>query len=75
MAKTGRTVEQARPDVHRAGVGLSPAGASTAAGWSDGLDHVDPAKMPAKVQSDIWGDLFTALRRKRTAPRTSAGRR
>jgi hexosaminidase len=30
------------------------------AGWSDGLDHVDPAKMPAKVQSDIWGDLFTA---------------
>jgi hexosaminidase len=29
------------------------------AGWSDGLDHVDPAKMPRAVQSDIWGDLFT----------------
>jgi hexosaminidase len=30
------------------------------AAWSDGLDHADPAKMPKRVQSDIWGDLFTA---------------
>ena len=30
------------------------------AGWSDGMGHVDPNKMPAKVQSNIWSDLFTA---------------
>jgi hexosaminidase len=31
-----------------------------AAGWSDGLGHVNPRDMPAKVQSNIWSDLFTA---------------
>lgn len=29
------------------------------AGWSDGLSHTDPAKMPRDVQSNIWGGLFT----------------
>jgi hexosaminidase len=29
-----------------------------AAGWSDGLSSVDPAQMPAKVQSNSWGALF-----------------
>src|SRR5262249_30770687 len=29
------------------------------AGWSDGLGHTDPAKMPAAVQTNIWGTLFT----------------
>ncbi len=28
------------------------------AGWSDGMGNVDPAQMPAKVQSDSWGNLF-----------------
>jgi len=27
------------------------------AGWSDGMGHTDPAKMPEKVQSNIWGML------------------
>jgi hexosaminidase len=29
-----------------------------AAGWSDGLSSVDPAQMPAHVQSNSWGNLF-----------------
>lgn len=29
------------------------------AGWSDGLGHADPAKMPKAVQTDIWGGLHT----------------
>ena len=28
------------------------------AGWSDGMGAVDPAQMPAKVQSNSWGGLF-----------------
>jgi hexosaminidase len=28
------------------------------AGWSDGLNSLDPAQMPAKVQSNSWGNLF-----------------
>ncbi len=28
------------------------------AGWSDGLGSVDAAQMPAKVQSNSWGNLF-----------------
>lgn len=28
------------------------------AGWSDGLSSTDPAQMPAKVQSNSWGNLF-----------------
>jgi hexosaminidase len=27
------------------------------AGWSDGLGHTDPAKMPTKVQTNIWSNL------------------
>lgn len=29
------------------------------AGWSDGLSHVAADRMPAKVQTNIWGGLFT----------------
>ena len=29
----------------------------TVAGWSDGLSHTDPEKMPKKVQSNIWDVL------------------
>jgi hexosaminidase len=28
------------------------------AGWSDGMGSVDPAQMPARVQSNSWGGLF-----------------
>jgi hexosaminidase len=28
------------------------------AGWSDGMGSLDPAQMPAKVQSNSWGGLF-----------------
>ncbi len=28
------------------------------AGWSDGFSSLDPAQMPAKVQSNSWGRLF-----------------
>ena len=59
MARTGRTVEQLGPMfIERVSQSLARRGI-TAAGWSDGLNHVDPAKMPRSVQSDIWGDLFT----------------
>lgn len=60
MRNTGRTVEQLGPMfIERVSNDLARRGIEVA-GWSDGLDHVDPAKMPAKVQSNIWGDLFTA---------------
>jgi hexosaminidase len=60
MAKTGRSVEQLGPMfIERVSASLAKRGI-TAAGWSDGLDHVDAGKMPRAVQSDIWGDLFTA---------------
>ncbi len=29
------------------------------AGWSDGMGHTAPARMPAKVQTNIWGGLHT----------------
>lgn len=29
------------------------------AGWSDGMGHADPAKMPAKVQSNVWAMLLS----------------
>jgi len=60
MAKTGLTAAQLGPMfIERVSQSLARKHIAVA-GWSDGLDHVDPAKMPAKVQSDIWGDLFTA---------------
>jgi hexosaminidase len=60
MATTGRSVEQLGPMfIERVSASLAKRGI-TAAGWSDGLNHVDPAKMPSAVQSNIWGDLFTA---------------
>jgi hexosaminidase len=60
MRKTGRTVEQlGSMFIERVSNDLAHRGIEVA-GWSDGLDHVDPAKMPARVQSNIWGDLFTA---------------
>jgi hexosaminidase len=59
MAKTGMTVEQLGPMFIERVAKLVAGKGLEVAGWSDGLDHADPAKMPAGVQSDIWGDLFT----------------
>lgn len=59
MTKTGLKVEQLGPMfIERVAASLARKGIEVA-GWSDGLDHVDPAKMPRAVQSNIWGDLFT----------------
>lgn len=59
MARTGLTVAELGPMfIERVSAMLAQRGI-TVAGWSDGLDHTDPAKMPREVQSDIWGDLFT----------------
>jgi len=60
MARTGVKVDGLGPMfIERVSAMLKRKGIMVA-GWSDGLDHVAPKKMPAKVQSDIWGDLFTA---------------
>lgn len=60
MAKTGLTAAQLGPMfIERVSRSLARKHIAVA-GWSDGLNHVDPTKMPPKVQSDIWGDLFTA---------------
>lgn len=60
MAATGRTAPQlGAMFIEKVSASLAKRGVATA-GWSDGLGHVDPAKMPNKVQSNIWGDLLTA---------------
>jgi hexosaminidase len=60
MAKTGRKVDQLGPMfIERVSSDLARKGIEVA-GWSDGMGHVNPAAMPPKVQSNIWGDLFTA---------------
>ena len=60
MAKTGLKVEQLGPMFIERVSNMVAAKGIEVAGWSDGLDHTDPTKMPRRVQSDIWGDLFTA---------------
>lgn len=60
MAKTGRTAAQLGPMfIERVSASLAGKGIEVA-GWSDGLGHTDPAKMPKAVQSNIWSDLFTS---------------
>lgn len=60
MARTGLTVAQLGPMfIERVSAMLAQRGIEVA-GWSDGLDRTDPAKMPRQVQPDIWSDLFTA---------------
>lgn len=58
MASTGRTakalggyfIERVAGDLAKKGLKV--------AGWSDGLGHTDPARMPKAVQTNIWGTLF-----------------
>lgn len=60
MAETGRTAPQlGAMFIERVSNSLARRGIAVG-GWSDGLGHVDPSKMPRKVQSNIWSDLFTA---------------
>ncbi|MET3438372.1 family 20 glycosylhydrolase [Sphingomonas sp. 1185] len=57
MARTGLQpkqlgayfIERISADLARRGIAV--------AGWSDGLGHTDPARMPAKVQTNIWSNL------------------
>ena len=59
MARTGQQpaqlgagfIERVAGDLAKRGI--------TVAGWSDGLGHTDAARMPAKVQTNIWGGIFT----------------
>ena len=44
--------------VERVAQGLAKRGV-TPAGWSDGLGHTDPAKMPKNVQTNLWANLLT----------------
>ena len=60
MAKTGRTAAQLGPMfIEKVSASLAGKGIEVA-GWSDGMGHTDPAKMPKAVQSNIWSDLFTS---------------
>ena len=44
-----RFIERISADLAKRGIAV--------AGWSDGLGHTDPARMPAKVQTNIWSNL------------------
>ncbi len=46
----GLFIERVANDLARKGIKV--------AGWSDGMGHTDPAKMPAAVQTNIWATLF-----------------
>ena len=58
MASTGRQpkdlgalfIERVAGSLARQGIDV--------AGWSDGLGHTDPKRMPRQVQSNIWGSIF-----------------
>jgi hexosaminidase len=57
MARTGLQpgqlgayfIERIAADLARRGIAV--------AGWSDGLGHTDPARMPPRVQTNIWSNL------------------
>ncbi|MBL8656199.1 MAG: carbohydate-binding domain-containing protein [Altererythrobacter sp.] len=59
MASSGRDakalgamfIERVSNDLARRGLKV--------AGWSDGMGHTDPARMPRAVQTNIWATLFT----------------
>ncbi|MEO5772987.1 MAG: family 20 glycosylhydrolase [Sphingomicrobium sp.] len=59
MASTGRTPTQLGAMFVERISNMVASKGMIAGGWSDGLGHVDPKLMPAAVQSNIWGDLFT----------------
>jgi len=44
-----RFIERVAADLAKRGIAV--------AGWSDGLGHTDPARMPSAVQTNIWSNL------------------
>ncbi|MGE7205333.1 family 20 glycosylhydrolase [Sphingomonas sp. NPDC019816] len=57
MSKTGMQPKQLGAYfIERISADLAKRGIAVA-GWSDGLGHTDPAKMPANVQTNIWSNL------------------
>jgi hexosaminidase len=59
MASTGRDARGLGAYfIERVSQGLAAKGLKVA-GWSDGLGHTDPLKMPKAVQTNIWATLFT----------------
>ncbi|MGW8136960.1 family 20 glycosylhydrolase [Sphingomonas zeae] len=57
MGKTGLQPKQLGAYfIERISADLAKHGIAVA-GWSDGLGRTDPAKMPAKVQTNIWSNL------------------
>jgi hexosaminidase len=60
MKSTGRTAPQlGAMFIERVSASLAQRGIKVG-GWSDGLSHVDPKKMPPQVHTNIWSDLLTA---------------
>jgi hexosaminidase len=58
MASSGRQAKDLGPMfIEKVSATLAGEGVEVA-GWSDGLGHTDPARMPKAVQSNIWGSLF-----------------
>jgi hexosaminidase len=56
--RTGRTIEELAPYfIERVAMSLAGRGLKVA-GWSDGLGHTHPARMPPAVQTHVWGTLF-----------------
>ena len=59
MARTGQSAKQLGASfIERVSDDLAKRGIRVA-GWSDGMGHTDPARMPAAVQTNIWGGLHT----------------
>lgn len=59
MAETGLEAPQLGARfIERVSNSLAARGVKPA-GWSDGMGHTDPQRMPGRVQSNIWGGLFT----------------
>ncbi|WP_082464018.1 family 20 glycosylhydrolase [Sphingomonas sp. Leaf17] len=59
MARTGQSAKQLGAGfIERVSGDLAKRGIRVA-GWSDGMGHTDPARMPAAVQTNIWGGLHT----------------
>mgnify|MGYP004516116331 CR=1 FL=1 len=60
IAENGGDPRQLTPRfIERVAESLSAKGIRTA-GWSDGMGHTDPARMPKDAQTNIWGMLHTS---------------
>ena len=58
QTRAGLTVGELAPYfIERVAMSLAGRGLKVA-GWSDGLGHTHPARMPPAVQTHVWGTLF-----------------